>query len=254
MRILSACLSQLFVTFVQVASATMSRTDSTHTRGSRPNNLRLKRIFVSCPRFVTSHLSPCRTPTPSTTLGTCTPSLSIIQPSSPTSHTLFSEFQPCADPRHRLSGAVAELPSITGYGPKQLCWIHGSSAFHRKQAVLWTPGSCWTRGFPCQTPFSSTHRAWRRPTILLRASWHRLRTRTWMMTKFVLCWHHHCQEQRSKCGMITSLSLCTRKLDVQFISRSDKYVETCRVVFKQKQVESRNTFRQRKISSGHQPW
>ena len=55
MRILSACLSQLVVTVVQVASATMSRTDSTHTRGSRPNNLRLKRIFVSCPN--SSHLT-----------------------------------------------------------------------------------------------------------------------------------------------------------------------------------------------------
>ena len=34
----------------------------------------------------------------------------------------------------------------------------------------------------------------------------------------------------------------TRKLDVQFISRSDKHGETRRVVFKQKQVESKNVF------------
>ena len=48
------------------------------------------------------------------------------------------------------------------------------------------------------------------------------------------------QWARSKCRTIASLSLWTRKLDVQFISRSDKYRETCRVVFKQEKVESRN--------------
>ena len=38
-------------------------------------------------------------------------------------------------------------------------------------------------------------------------------------------------------------SRCKRKLDVQFISGSDKYGETqCVVVFKQKHVETRNVF------------
>ena len=36
------------------------------------------------------------------------------------------------------------------------------------------------------------------------------------------------ERERSKCGTITRLPLCTRTLDVQFISRSDKYRETCR--------------------------
>ena len=41
---------------------------------------------------------------------------------------------------------------------------------------------------------------------------------------------------RSKCRTVTSLSLRTRKLDVQFISRSDnwRHRETCRSVFKQR--------------------
>ena len=53
---------------------------------------------------------------------------------------------------------------------------------------------------------------------------------------------------RSKCWTFASLSLWTRKLGVQFISRSDKCRETCRVVFKPKSVESRNVFRQRGFS------
>ena len=39
------------------------------------------------------------------------------------------------------------------------------------------------------------------------------------------------------------VTLCKRKLDVQFISGYGKYGETrCVVVFKPKQVESRNVF------------
>ena len=48
------------------------------------------------------------------------------------------------------------------------------------------------------TPCSSTNRSWRRPTILPRASRHRLRTRTWTMSKFVLCWLHHCTYRSEK--------------------------------------------------------
>ena len=80
--ILSACLSQPVVTVVQEVTATLSRTDSTHTRGSRPNSLRLKRIIVSCTK--SSHLPLAMSYTASlTTLGTCTPSLSLTQSSSP---------------------------------------------------------------------------------------------------------------------------------------------------------------------------
>ena len=103
-RILSACLSQPVVTVVQVETATLSRTDSSHTRGC---------LARKCSR----HLSPCRTPH---TQGTCTPSLSLTQTSSPTSHRLLSELQPCADQRLLLSCALAERPSLIGYEPKQL--------------------------------------------------------------------------------------------------------------------------------------
>ena len=67
--------------------------------------------------------------------------------------------------------------------------------------------------------------------------------------KFVLCWHHHCtcRRERRKCGPITSLSLCKRKLSVKFISSSEEYGETRRVVFKQQKIESRNIFWQRRF-------
>ena len=43
-----------------------------------------------------------------------------------------------------------------------------------------------------------------------------LRTRTWTMTSFVLCWLHHCSFRSEKqCGTIASLPLCNRKFDVQ---------------------------------------
>ena len=47
---------------------------------------------------------------------------------------------------------------------------------------------------------------------------------------------------RSKCGTIASFLLCTRKFDVQSISRSDMYGETLRVVSKPEQVESKHIF------------
>ena len=40
------------------------------------------------------------------------------------------------------------------------------------------------------------------------------------------------QERGAKCRTITSLSLWTRKLDVEFLSRSDSYRETCSGAFK----------------------
>ena len=39
--------------------------------------------------------------------------------------------------------------------------------------------------------YSSINRAWLRPAILRKASRHPLRTRTWTITRFVLCWLHH---------------------------------------------------------------
>ena len=97
---LSACLSQPVVTVVQV-TATLSRTDSTHTRGSRST------LFVSCPEQ--SHLT-AQCHTLHLARGTCTPSLSSTLSSS---HPFVSQLQPCADLRPPLSGALAEPPSFT---------------------------------------------------------------------------------------------------------------------------------------------
>ena len=52
---------------------------------------------------------------------------------------------------------------------------------------------------------------------------------------------------RSKCSTVESLSLSTRKLGVQFISGSDKYWETCRVVFQTKIVWIKRRFPIKKI-------
>ena len=78
-----------------------SRTDSTHTRGSRST------LFVSCLKTVTPHRAMSYgtrhlsiTPAP----GTCTPSLSSTQSSS---HPPFSQLRPSADLRPHLSGALA---------------------------------------------------------------------------------------------------------------------------------------------------
>ena len=54
-------------------------------------------------------------------------------------------------------------------------------------------------------------------------------------------------QEGTKCGPITSSSLCKRKLGVKFISSSEEYGDTRCVVFKQKQVESRSIFRQRRF-------
>ena len=125
MLILSACLTQPVVIVVQV-TATQSRTDCKHTRGSRST------LFVSCLKTVTPHRAVSYvvphlsiTPTP----GTCTPSLSSTQSSS---HPLFSQLQPCADQRPHLSGALAEHPFFRGYEPKQLA----ERQDHRRQTLF----------------------------------------------------------------------------------------------------------------------
>ena len=95
---------------------------------------------------------------------------------------------------------------------------------------------------------SSTDREKFRLTILLRVLRRSFLSRIWTMSKFVLCWLHTVfAGERSKCGPITNLSLCKRTLGVKFISSSEEYGETRCVVFKQKEVESRSIFRQRRF-------
>ena len=135
--------------------------------------------------------------------------------------------------RSTASGAFTELPPFAGYEPKQLAEDRDYKHF-----------TGWTWGFTCQTLVlpPSDH------SIDLRLGWeHRDTTSGIGLGR----WATSCSAgfttvltgTRSKCRTIGSLSLWTRRLDIQFISRFDKYRETCRIVFKPKSVEPRNVFR-----------
>ena len=89
---------------------------------------------------------------------------------------------------------------------------------------------------------SSTDRAQLRLTILLIATLPPETDLDDEQSRALLASLLYLQEREAN----ADLSLCKRKLDVKFISRSDKYGETRCVVFKQKTGESRNVFRQRR--------
>ena len=210
MRILSACLSQLVVTVVQVVAATLSRTDSTHTRGSNTTSSAsfcLAQKLFSSP-LTMSYIAP---------LGVL--SFLVFDTIFFTFPTYtFSKLQPCADLRRPLSGALAEPPSFTGYELKQFAenqdhrHFTEDKQFAEHQDLRVKPlffhqpstASTYDSAESIATPF---------PDSDLDDEQFRA---------------------RSKCRTIANLSLWTRKLDVQFISRSDKYRETCRFFFKQK--------------------
>ena len=105
-RIVSACLSQLVVTVVQVHTATQSRTDTTHTRGPR-----LKEHSV-CVLPQNSH-TPSRNVTCYTSLDNTEHVHSFLIFDTVFLTCLLSEPKPCADPRCNLGGALAELPPFT---------------------------------------------------------------------------------------------------------------------------------------------
>ena len=72
----------------------------------------------------------------------------------------------------------------------------GSLSPHPSQVMR--PSSLLNTWIYVSNPCSSTDLVWRRLMIQLRASRHRLRTRTWTMSKFVLCWLHHCTYRSEK--------------------------------------------------------
>ena len=123
------------------------------------------------------------------------------------------EIEHCADPPEVSLGYLVEPTTCAGYEPKDLA---GNEDFRVKPLFFHRPSIASTYD-SCSDCFTTV------PAGAI-----------------------------SKCVPIASLSLCKRKLDVKFISRSEEYRENRRVVFKQKQVESRNLFRQRRFSSGHQ--
>ena len=216
---LPACLSQLVVTVVQVHTATLSRTEPTHGVARA----------MSC---VTFHMTASSTGTPS------------LSSTPPVLHPLLSELEPCADPRCNLRDALAEPRPFTGYESKQLAENQDHRHFAEDELTE-HEDTCQTFVIPptdhsVDPRFSGMH-----PDTAPGLGLWRLATScfaVFTVPGFTLVL------TKSKCRTVASLSFWTKKLDVQFISRSDKCRETCRVVFKPEYVESRNFFRQRGFS------
>ena len=134
MLILSACLSQPVVTVVQVVTATLSRTDSTHTRGSRST------LFVSCPKTVTLHRALSYVTPHLTTPGTCISSSSSTTVFLTFSHIHFSaslnaaqiykpewRFGRALHPSQVISPSSLLNTRITGFSPKTISLLHTKS-------------------------------------------------------------------------------------------------------------------------------
>ena len=133
--------------------------------------------------YVTPRLSI--TPTP----GTCTPYLT--RPTSRSSDPLLGELQSCADFRKLERGSLAKphhslvvSPRITSCSPKTSISLNTTILPNTRIYV--------------SNHHSSIDRAQLRPPILRRASRHLLRTRTWTMARFVLCWPHHCTHRSER--------------------------------------------------------
>ena len=161
---------------------------------------------------------------------TRTPSYRSARPTSTSPIVHSSEINPNHNPQQVSIGHMADVPTATSFEPKDLSENDDLCVkplfFHRPSLT------------------STYDSAERIATPLVN--------RIWMMSKFVLCWLSAgfttvFAGERSKCGPITHLSLCERKLGVKFISSSEEYGETRCAVFKQKEVYSSNTFRQRRI-------
>ena len=122
------------------------------------------------------------------------------------------EIEHCADPPEVSLGYLVEPTTCAGYEPKDLA---GNDRLRVKPLL-------------CNRPSIASTYDSAESTATLPPEW------IWTMSKLVLCWLPTVPTRaRSKCRPIASLSLCERKLDVKFISRSDMYRDTSRVVFKQ---------------------
>ena len=136
--------------------------------------------------YVTSLMSG--TPSP----GPCTPSFTVIRPTSTSSFSydpLLGEIQPCADLRQLSVGSLAERRL-------HRLWAQAScrkQATHWRQAFCRRQGSCRTQGFIRVKPLSF-HQSITASTYDsgVRALRRSLLSRTWTISKFVLCWFHHC--------------------------------------------------------------
>ena len=112
---------------------------------------------------------------------------------------LFSEREEWAIHLHRaraffpyLRHSLSHIHFSASFNPAQIydfLWVALWLSPHPSQVL--SPSSLLNTRIYGSSPHSSTDRAQRRPTILLRASWHRTRNRTWTISNFVLCWLHH---------------------------------------------------------------
>ena len=168
--------------------------------------------------------------------GTCTPSLTVIRPTSTSSFScdFFGEIQPCADLRQLERGSLAEPQ------PLQV----GSPSILPKTRILRN-----TKIY-VSSHYSSTDRVQVRPTILLRALRGFLLNRIWMMSKIcaLLASPLYMQEREANADR----SQVHHPVRENWMSSSSQDPtstggDPLRCFFKQKQVEARHTFRQRRF-------
>ena len=150
---------------------------------------------------LTSTFSPC----------THTPSYPSARPTSTPSTFHSIEINPCPDPQQASIGYTADVRTSTGCEPKDLAENDDLCVkplfFHRPSMT--------------STYDSAESIATRPPESVLDDE----------QIRALLASPLYLQERESKCGPITSLSLCKKKLSVKFISSSKEYRETRRVVF-----------------------
>ena len=148
--------------------------------------------------------------------------------SSPFPESVFQQpEQPCEDQRPQKSGALTELPPFTGYEPNRIVedrdYMHftGDGQFTELEVLRVRPLSF------NQSIIASTYDSVESIATHPESDLDGEQLRALLASPL----YYRSEKQMRNDH---KFSLCTRKLDVQFISRSDKYRQTCRIVFKQK--------------------
>ena len=99
---------------------------------------------------------------------------------------------------------------------------------------------------------SSTDRVWLRLAFLLRALRRPLLSRTWTMSKFVLCWLYHCTGREAKADR-SQVYHSVRENSMSSSSQHPKSTEKPFALFSSKTKPSQEAFSDREdFSSGHQ--
>ena len=182
-----ACPSLLSQLSFRLQSSRHALTSRTCAAQAQHEALRI----VSCPK--SSHLLRNvirHTALEHYTWHVCTPSLT--RTASHSSDPLLGELQPCADLRQLERGSLAEPHPSQVMSPTTIISFSPKTSIPLNNRIL--PN---TRIY-VSNHYSSINRAWLRPAILRKASRHLLRTRTWTMTRFVLCWLLHCTSRSER--------------------------------------------------------